>query len=311
MTALPSLRQLRYVVALDELRSFTRAAQACFVTQSTLSAGLKELERLLGVCLVERDRQNVVMTPVGAEIAVRARELLAAAEDLVEHAGAASEPMSRLLRLGAIPTIAPFLLPRWLPALRERYPRLRLALREDTTVALLERLREARLDFALIALPFDCEGLLVEPLFRDPLRLVACRADPLLRARRVEASAIADRLLLLEEGHCLREHTLQACPHAGRSAQPIEATSLLTLVQMIESGMGCALVPELALGAGLLERTGLASTRLRAPEPERTIALVARRSTAQQREFALLAESLRALQGTPHEGGSPRARLRR
>jgi LysR family hydrogen peroxide-inducible transcriptional activator len=289
---LPSLRQLRYLVVLSETRNFTRAAEACFVTQSTLSAGLKELEASLGAQLVERDRQSVRMTPVGEATAARARTLLAEAEDLVEAAAAGGRPMTGTVRLGAIPTIAPFLLPSLLPVVRKRHPALRLALREDLTANLLLRLADGVLDFALIALPYETEGLLVRPLFDDELWLVALEGDPLLGAKRVTVSqGMAERLLILEEGHCLREHTLEACGKAHvASAEGIEATSLLTLVEMVESGLGVALVPEIAIQAGLVARTRLIARPLASPAPKRTVALVARRSTARAAEFAALAE---------------------
>ncbi|HXW63769.1 MAG TPA: hydrogen peroxide-inducible genes activator [Burkholderiaceae bacterium] len=292
MPALPSLRQLRYLVALSETRNFTRAAEACFVTQSTLSAGLKELESTLGAQLVERDRQSVRMTPLGDTVVERARGLLAGAEDLVEAAAAGAKPMTGLLRLGAIPTIAPFLLPSLLPIVRERHPALRLALREDLTAKLLVRLEDGELDFALIALPFETEGLLVRSLFDDELWLVAPEGDPQLATKKITISPrMAERLLILEEGHCLREHTLQACGRAQvASAEGLEATSLLTLVQMVESGLGLALVPELAIQAGLLASSRLVARPLASPAPKRTVALVARRSTARALEFSALAD---------------------
>jgi len=292
MAALPSLRQLNYLVALAEHLNFTRAAAACFVTQSTLSAGLKELESTLGANLVERDRQRVVITPLGAEVAARARSLIAQAEDLVELASGAAEPMSGTLRLGVIPTIAPFLLPRILPGLRAKYPKLKLLLREDLTASLLARLRAAQLDFALIALPYDTGGLLEQPLFDDEFWLAGRAEDPAFKAKRLAVTApVAERLLLLEEGHCLREHTLAACARSSTpNASGIEATSLLTLVQMVESGIGLALVPEIALKSGLLQRTGLVARPLAPPAPRRTLALVARPSSARTAESQLLAD---------------------
>jgi LysR family hydrogen peroxide-inducible transcriptional activator len=288
---LPSLRQLRYLAALDEHRSFTRAAEACFATQSTLSAGLKELEATLGLRLVERDRRSVSMTPAGDEIAARARGLLAAAEDLVEVAARAAAPMTGLLRVGMIPTIAPFVLPALLPALRRRHPELRLALREDLTHRLLERLSAGGLDCALIALPYDTKGLLLRELCEDELLLVAPSGDRRLASRRLAISGeLAGELLLLEEGHCLRDHVLQAC---GRErvarVEGVEATSLLTLVHMVASGLGLALVPELAIAGGLLSGLQLGARRLMPPAPRRGLALVARASTARRAEFDALA----------------------
>src|SRR5688500_5488428 len=179
--ALPTLRQLAYLVELAERLNFRVAAEAQFVTQSTLSAGIKELETLLGVQLVERDNRNVRLTAVGEDVVARAKELLAAATDLAEAARAATRPLSGPLRLGAIPTIAPYLLPSVLPALRRAHPELKLYLREDLTSVLLERLRAGRLDVALIALPFDTGNLHVRELFKDEFWFVARQADPAVR----------------------------------------------------------------------------------------------------------------------------------
>ena len=292
---LPSLRQLHYFVALAEQLNFTRAAETCFVSQSTLSASLKELEALLGTQLVERDRQVVMLTPIGHEIADRARALLAATQDMVDRAASMQAPMHAELRLGIIPTVAPFLLPRALPRLRAAYPDLRLTLREDLTAHLLARLNDGQLDFALIALPYETGNLLVEPLFDDELWIVGRQNDPVFLAKTVDATpAFSDRLLLLEEGHCLRDHTLYACGRPGRQAAGgIEATSLLTLVQMVESGLGIGLVPEMAVHAGLTDSPTLATRPLTRPGPKRTIALVTRRSTARQQEFLALSDLVR------------------
>jgi LysR family hydrogen peroxide-inducible transcriptional activator len=291
MSTLPSLRQLRYLVTLSDHLNFTRAAAACFVTQSTLSAGLRELEKTLGARLVERDRQSVLVTPLGTEVVARARALLAAAEDLAQIAATAAKPMAGVIRLGVIPTVAPFLLPRIMPALRSRFPLLKLALREDLTANLLSRLESGQTDFALIALPYDTANFLLRPLFDDPFCLVAAADDPILLGKRLTISTtLAKRLLLLEEGHCLRDHTLAECPRKStRNDESIEATSLLTLVQMVESGMGIALLPEMAVRSGLLDKTGLATLALAASAPHRTIALAGRRSTARREEFDQLA----------------------
>ncbi|MCC7257337.1 MAG: LysR family transcriptional regulator [Gammaproteobacteria bacterium] len=293
MRDLLSLKQLHYLVALAEHRNFTRAAEACFVTQSTLSAGLQELETQLGIVLVERDRRSVLLTDAGREVVGRASEILAQARDLVDCVGSL-RPMSGLLRLGVIPTIAPFLLPRILPELRERYPDLRLSLREDFTAALLQRLGDGRLDFALIALPYDTGGLRVEPLFDDALWLVADRDDPAARLRRPQLTpALTGRLLLLEEGHCLRDHTLQACGSApAHPAGGHEATSLLTLIGMVGYGLGVALVPALALAGGIADSSRLQIRELARPVPKRTIALVARSSSAREAELRALADAV-------------------
>jgi len=200
--------------------------------------------------------------------------------------------MTGLLRLGVIPTIAPFLLPKSLQLIRERYPKLRLMLREDLTANLLLRLADGQLDFALIALPYDTENLLVERLFDDDLWIVSRKDDPEVKARRVEFTpAMSDRLLLLEEGHCLRDHTLYACTASDRaSSLDVEATSLLTLVQMVESGLGIGLVPEMAVKSGLTDSPNLVARPITNPSPKRTIALAARLSTPRLVDFKALVE---------------------
>ncbi len=294
MAYFPSLRQLSYFAALAKELNFTRAAEACFVGQSTLSAGLKELEEGLGIRLVERDRQNVSMTPVGLEVLERAKAILAASQDLVEYAGGVAQPMTATIRLGVIPTIAPFLLPQVLPEIRQRFPELKIVLREDLSANLLARLADHQLDFALIALPYDVNGLLVKELFNDEFWLVAREDDPALKGKEVHLPAkMAERLLLLEEGHCLREHAMQACKRSDiRHAEGMEATSLLTLLQMVESGMGIALLPEMAIKGGLLNNTQLLARPLAAPAPKRVIALIARASTARLEEFQALSDCI-------------------
>ena len=308
MSALPTLKQLQYLVALSAQLNFTRAAEACFVTQSTLSAGLKELEDILGAQLVERDRQSVLMTPLGLDIAARARDIVAATQDLVDRAAGVAEPMCGALRLGVIPTIAPFLLPATLRLVRERYPRLRLTLREDLTVHLIERLNAGQLDLALIALPFATDTLLVEPLFDDPLWLVGRIDEPLLQSESPALTPpIVERLLLLEEGHCLRDHTLLACARRDqKSPAAVEATSLLTLLQMVESGLGLALIPEMAVNSRVADSPGLRARPLAAPGPLRTIALVARRSTSRIGELKALGAVLREASG---RSGAPQSAL--
>lgn len=293
--ALPSLRQLSYLVAVADRLNFTQAAQDCFVTQSTLSSGVKELERTLGAALVERDRQHVLVTPLGRKVVERSRELLGSARDLVGIVRAAAAPMTGLLRLGAIPTIAPFMLPQLVREARARHPELKLALREDRTATLLERLRAAELDFALIALPYDTSGLLVRELFVEELWLVTRMPERPPAPRRLRISGLdTERLLLLEEGHCLREHTLEACGLAER-ANPsgIEATSLVTLLQMVESGLGDALLPQMAIDSGFLANAAVVPRRFAPPLPTRRIALVARTSTTRIEEFGFLAQVLK------------------
>ena len=292
MPALPTLRQLAYLVELSERLSFRVAAEAQFVSQSTLSAGLKELETLLGVKLVERDQRHVRLTAVGEEVAARARDLLAAAADLAETARSAARPLSGLLRLGAIPTIAPFLLPSVLPALRRAHQHLKLHLREDLTGRLLEHLRAGRLDIALIALPFDTGDLYVREVFKDEFWFVARKGAAAARGKEVAIRELdTDDMLLLEEGHCLRDHAIAACgPRRGTWEPRVEATSLTTLIQMIEGGWGVTLLPGIALDGGVLKGTRLVARPFARPAPSRTLALVARRTSSRRRDADLLAD---------------------
>lgn len=307
MAALPSLRQLRYLVAVGDYLNFTKAAEHCFVGQSTLSAGLKELEEGLGIQLIERDRQNVSVTPVGQEIIARAKQLLASAEDMVDYAKSASQAMTGTVRLGVIPTIAPFMLPQILPEVRVRYPQLKIALREDLTANLLQKLHDHQLDFAIIALPYDTEGLLVKELFADEFWLAAKKGDVALAGKEVAVPVkLAERLLLLEEGHCLREHSLRACRRSDvANAEGLEATSLLTLVQMVESGLGIALLPEMAIQSGILKNTDVIARPLSSSAPKRGIALVARQTTARIDEFMAIANVISDVQR--QTGGAAKA----
>lgn len=295
MAALPTIKQLRYLIALSETLSFTKAAESCFVGQSTLSAGLKELEDSLGVQLVERDKHSVSMTPIGRGVVERAQRLIVQADDLVDFVEGSAGSMVGVIKLGVIPTIAPFLLPSLLPKIREQYPNLKVVLREDLSANLMEKLNRHELDFALIALPYDTEGFLVKELFDDEFWLVANENDPAFKNKEIQLNnKLTDRLLLLEEGNCLRDHTLKACKRSQLAKHDgIEATSLLTLVQMVESGLGIALLPEMAVKSGLLKQTKLVARSLSSSAPKRKIALVARASTARIEEFNALVKVIK------------------
>ncbi len=296
MAALPTIKQLRYLIALSETLSFTKAAEVCFVGQSTLSAGLKELEDALGVQLVERDKHSVSMTPIGRGVVERAQRLIVQADDLVDFVEGSAGSMVGVIKLGVIPTIAPFLLPSLLPKIREQYPNLKVVLREDLSANLMEKLNRHELDFALIALPYDTEGFLVKELFDDEFWLVANENDPAFKNKEIQLNnKLTDRLLLLEEGNCLRDHTLKACKRSQLAKHDgIEATSLLTLVQMVESGLGIALLPEMAVKSGLLKQTKLVARSLSSSAPKRKIALVARASTARIEEFNALVKVMKS-----------------
>ena len=296
MAALPTIKQLRYLITLSETLSFTKAAELCFVGQSTLSAGLKDLEDSLGVQLVERDKHSVSMTPIGKGVVERAKRLIVQADDLVDFVEGAAGSMEGVIKLGVIPTIAPFLLPFFLPKIREQFPNLKVALREDLSANLIDKLNRHELDFALIALPYDTEGFLVKDLFDDEFWLIGNEHDPALQDQEIHlTNKLTDRILLLEEGNCLRDHTLKACKRINlASHEGIEATSVLTLVQMVESGLGLALLPSMAVKSGLLKQTKLIARPLTSPAPKRKIALLARPSTARIEEFNALVKLIKS-----------------
>jgi len=295
MASLPTIKQLRYLIAISETLNFTRAAEVCFVGQSTLSAGLKELEDSLGVQLVERDKHSVSLTPIGQGVVERAQRLIVQADDLVDFVEGSAGVMMGVIKLGVIPTIAPFLLPLFLPKMREQFPELKIVLREDLTANLIDKLNRHELDFALIALPYDTKGFLMKELFNDEFWLIGKEDDPSLKNNEIQlTNRLTDRILLLEEGNCLRDHTLAACKKTEiASHNGIEATSLLTLVQMVEYGLGMALMPEMAIKSGLLKNTHLIARPLTAPAPNRKIALIARSSTARIEEFNALVQVIK------------------
>ncbi len=296
---LPTLKQLRYLVALHDHLHFGRAAEACHVTQSTLSAGIAELETILDAHLVERTRRNVLFTPLGEEVTAKARTVLREAEELVDLTRAAAEPLSGTLRMGIIPTIAPFLLPRAMPALRRRFPRLRLQLKEQMSEVLCHELHSGELDVVLYALPYRCGEVEEVALFEDPFYAAYPPGDdPLPEAVRTE-DLDGRTLLLLEEGHCLRDHALAACALPGVDpTRSILGTSLHTLVQMVDNGLGMTLLPKMALDGGILKGTGVRTVPLAGEAPYRTIGLIWRRHSPRADEYRLLADALREWQQT-------------
>jgi LysR family hydrogen peroxide-inducible transcriptional activator len=293
---LPTLKQLQYLVALRQHGHFGKAAEACFVTQSTLSAGIRELETLLGVTLVERTRRVVRFTALGEKIAGKAVRVLREAEELAELARAEGKPLHGELRMGVIPTIAPFLLPAMLPRLRREWPNLKLYLREETSQAACEALHRGQLDCVLLALPFACGEVDSVMLFDDPLFVAFPRGEA-PDGVDVDVQAIDEnRMLLLEDGHCLKDHALSACNRPElRAHAAMMGTSLHTLVQMVDNGLGLTFVPGMAIDAGILSGTGVDARPLRSDHGFRRIALIWRRSSPREREFQLLAATLRRI----------------
>ena len=291
---LPTLKQLQYLVALRDAGHFGRAAESCYVTQSTLSAGLRELETLIGITLVERTRRVVRFTPLGERIVDKARRVLREAEELSDMARAAGRPLSGEMRMSVIPTIAPFMLPRMLPRLRADYPDLRLYLREEPSAAACEGLNHGRTDCVLLALPYACGEVEVAPLFEDRLMLAYLRGEIEPPLNGIRPSEIDEtRLLLLEDGHCLKDHALAACNRPEiRAEATMLGTSLHTIVQMVDNGLGVTMLPEMALNAGILEGTNVVAAPLAAENPARRIALVWRRGSPREKDFRLLATAL-------------------
>ena len=295
---LPTLRQLQYLKLLAEHRSFSRAAEAAHVTQPTLSAGVQELEKVLGAPVVDRGRSGVILTPAGEEAVARAESILAQADDLVQAARGAGQPLAGRFRLGVIPTIAPFLLPRALPALRQRFSKLRLYLREDLTGRLIPSLKSGALDAALIARPYDMTGLDWTEVEDDELLAAFPANHPLSAEARVAPERLVDEdLILLEDGHCLREHALAACglaPSRSGGEASFAATSLPTLVQMVGSGLGISFLPAMAVAAGLADAAPVTVRPLAAPHPTRQIVVAWRAGSSRAAEGRLLAEVLKS-----------------
>lgn len=295
---LPSIKQLKYLVALDEHRHFGKAAEACYISQSAFSIAIRELESILGVQLVERTNKKVVITPVGQAVIRQARLCLSDVERLTEIAASGQEKMSGRLTLGVIPTIAPFMLPVLIPEARKRFPKLRLYLREDKTVAIHEQLLEGKLDLILVALPFELPGATIMPLFKDPF-LLACRKGSRwmdTATDKPDLESLPDEsILLLEDGHCLRDHALAAC-HIRHSDQVsrFAATSLQTLLQMVLADLGVTFVPSMAKRSLMLDNKDL----LLYPMPRqsgREIGLAWRKGSHRADEFTRLGELLQDL----------------
>ena len=291
---LPSTKQLQYFVALADLGHFGRAADASFVSQSAFSNAIKELENNLQTQLVDRTKRQVTITAAGQEIATQARLVLRDIEQLVEMAGEGRQPLTGDLRMGVIPTIAPFLLPHVLPKLRRQFSKLRLYLVEDQTQRIVERLMDGELDVILLALPWEMRGVDTEVLFNDRFCLASRkgtdRVDPEnYRFVRLDANSI----LLLEDGHCLRDHALAACRIKNtQKVQPFAASSLLTLIEMVGADMGITFLPEMAVGSALLRNTQVELHPL-SERSYRKIGLGWRKGSNRVEEFRLLGKFLK------------------
>jgi LysR family hydrogen peroxide-inducible transcriptional activator len=286
-----TLKQLRYLSALAEHRHFGRAADACSITQPALSMQIRELEKELAAQLVERRPGEVVLTEIGREVAARSDQLLVGARDLVDFARHGSGVLSGQLTLGVIPTLAPYVLPRVLPKLQQRYPRLQVELRETQTEVLIDELTRGDLDVIMLALPVTETDLETIRLFDDPFLLAVPAGDARPRTARVTPRDIdQDRLILLEDGHCLRDQALAFCANGRRGgSMGLGATSLTTVMQMVANGYGVTLVPQVAVDVEVRDdRVRL--LRFAPPQPGRTIGLAWRRTSPRKSDFIALGQ---------------------
>lgn len=291
-----TLQELKYLVALADHGHFGRAAEACFITQSTLSTQLKKLEGFLGVTLFDRSLKRVTPTPIGREILQAARNIVEESERIRELAKHAQNPMTRTLRLGVIPTLGPYYLPHALTLVHKKHPGLRMLLREEMTPQILDHLSAGQLDAGLLALPVTDDNLRVEPLFYEPFYAALPAGHALAKRDVLDVSDVtAEKLLLLDEGHCLRDQALDVCGVNSRGREEVRATSLETLRQMVGMGLGITLLPALAVDAG--PRVSKKSVEIRPfkkPVPGRTIGLVWRKRAPFPETFERLAATLKA-----------------
>ncbi len=288
---LPTIKQLRYLVMLNETRHFGKAAKACFVSQPAFSVAIKELETLLNVQLVDRTNKSVTITAIGQRIIQQAQLCLRDAEGLLEIARDYQSPLTGILKMGVIPTIAPFLLPKVMPKIRKQFPKLELYFKEDQTEKIYHQLMSGELDILLLALPYELKNTEQISLFKDKFMLASRINSQLVKPDNYKFSQLnSESILLLEEGHCLRDHALSACKlRKPEKISRFSASSLFTLVQMVDSDLGITFLPEMALGSALLRGTKIKLTPLQ-ENSYREIGLVWRKGSARSDEFRQLAE---------------------
>ena len=297
MTHLPTLRQLRYLCAVAKQRHFGNAARACNVSQSTLSAAISELERTLGVSLIERNNKRVLMTPLGDQIVSLSHSILSDAEDLVEVCAASREPLSSSMHMGVIPTVAPFVLPKLLKSLRRTHPGFKLFIKEGLSDQLVDALLQAELDLLFLALPFPADGVERIHLFYDDFLLAYQGGAGFDDVSAVDTRDLKGKeLLLLEDGHCLKDHVLDACKlRMSDISVPYLATSLNTIVQMVANDIGMTLLPQMAIDARILTGTRIKTKPFMNEGVRRSIGLMWRKNSPRSEEFSLLAEFIREL----------------
>ena len=291
----PSLKQLKYLCAVAQHRHFSKAAAACHVTQSTLSAAIAELESQLGVVIFERSRKSVLITPLGEKLLVQARKILGDVEDFVSLAKAHDEDLAGELRLGVIPTIGPFLLPSILSRLRKSYGKLKLYLKEEMSAQLVQQLQQGQLDVLILALPFPLPDMETVSLFKDEFLLCLPPGHALEKYKQVKQQQLkGESILLLEEGHCLRDHALEACKLENTETDLVyQGTSLHTLVQMVANGLGMTLLPAIAVEGDVLGDTQLQIKHFSNDNVSREIGMAWRKSDPRRDDYLLLAAFIR------------------
>ena len=298
MVNLPTVKQLRYLVALEKHLHFGRAAEACFVTQSAFSVAIKDLEELLNVSLVDRTNRSVVFTSVGKQIVQQARLAIFDIEGITDIAKTAQKPLSGMLKMGVIPTIAPFLLPKILPKIRKKFPQLELYLKEEQTKKIHQLLLDGELDILLLALPYDLKNTESLTMFNDPFKLAYHKNTSLIDPERFSPNKLnQESILMLEDGHCLRDHALSACSiNRKDNISKFSASGLYSLIQMVDSDLGVTFIPQMAIDSGLLKNTKVLTKELK-EKSYREIGLAWRKSSVRKHEFSLLADAIREVVG--------------
>ncbi len=294
MINLPTVKQLRYLVALENHLHFGNAAEACFVTQSAFSVAIKELESILNVSLVDRTNRSVVFTSAGTLIAQQARLALFDLEGIVDIAKSVQEPLSGVLKMGVIPTIAPFLLSKILPKIRKSFPKLELYLKEEQTKKIHGLLLDGELDILLLALPYELQNTKTVSIFNDPFKLAYRKGTSLIDPENFSPNKLnKESILLLEDGHCLRDHALSACSlNRKEKISKFSASGLYSLIQMVDSDLGVTFVPQMAVDFGLLKNTSVLTKNLK-EKSYREIGLAWRKSSVRENEFKLLANLIK------------------
>lgn len=273
-----SIKQLTYALAVEKQLHFKKAAEQCHISQSALSTALNELEKQLGIIIFERDNKKVLVTPLGKEVLDRARVIVAQTQDLHQLYANKDNPLAHSMKVGVIPTIAPYLLPKLFAKLKVSYPNAEIAILEDQSHVLVDKVRSGELDTAILAMPFDCEGLLTLDFWEENFRLITNSEHPLGNQKEVSSSELDQKeLLLLSEGHCLKDHILDICQlQQGDSKYSLGATSLYTLIEMAQGNLGTTLIPEMAVNDVINGNSQLKVLKLTDPGPHRKISFIIR-----------------------------------